>query len=255
MSAANSLHQRLGSLTLPPDVGAIRDARTLTALDPARRILADLFRAAINAELSAAWVAAVGNRLNPEGPVSSTLPVADVLELEPTRAHMQTRQSGFPLLAIYRSGTAEYQTFNMDELKLVQPWSLDWVLGPVSIAEKHQLGDMAVAVAKTVALVVRQKSHPAYQDGAIQFGDVPSGIASIRMIRHVGPGTARFSQEESGDSYWAITMELETVENFEQDTGTSLYGPFEGVDSNYGIGEETGVLPGVLSTNTDAPGT
>lgn len=255
MSASTSLHQRLGSLSLPPDVGTIESAGTLTSLDPARRILADLFRAAINAELAEAWTAAVGNRFLPDGPVSSELPVADVLELEPTKAHMQSRQSGFPLLAIYRSGTAEYQPFNMDELRLVQPWTLDWILGPVDIAQKFSLGDMAVAVAKTVALVIRQQGHPSYQGGALQFGDEASGIASIRMVRHVGPGIARFAAEESGDSYWAITMELETIEYSDMTPGLPLYGPFDGVDSEYGIGEETGVLHGVLFTDTDAPGT
>lgn len=255
MTAAQSLHQRLGSLSLPPDVGAVADTKTLTSLDPARRILADLFTAAINAELAEAWTAAVANRFEPDGPVSSTLPVADVLELEPTRPHMQARQSGFPLLAIYRNGTGQYEQHTLGETRLRQPWTIDWVLGPADIAQKFQLGDAAVAVSKIIALVVEKRAHPAYQSGALQFSidGNASGITSIRMVRHVGPGVARFADDESS-SYYAITIEIETLEvagvsGNEEDAA----GVFDGADYDVAIGGSEGTIRGLVFANTDPP--
>ena len=253
MTAAESLYQRFGSLVLPPDLAAIGDAGTLTPLDPARRILADLFKAAINSELSGAW-SAVAGRLPPDGPINPELPVSRVLEIEPTQPHMQEVQLGFPLLAIYRSGTADYQPFNIGELRLVQPWTLDWVLGPADIATKFQLGDMAVAISKVVALVIRKRGHASYQGGAVQFGDDASGIGAIRIVRHIGPAVAKFASEtESNQSYWAITIELETIE-YVDESSAETYGPLTGADYGYGIGSLDGVIPGLLYADTDHPG-
>lgn len=250
-----SLHQRLGSLVLPPNVGTVEDAQTLTSLDPARRILTDLFKAAINAELGAAWRASPAGGMPPDGPISPEYPVADTLELEPSKAHMLERQGGFPLLAVYRNGTGEYQAEGIGELRLVQPWMVDWVLGPASIAQKFQLGDTAVAVAKVIALTIRKQGHPSYQGGALQFGDETSGITSIRVVRHTGPGVARFADEQDAASYWAITIELETHEYAGESPGLPEFGPLDGASYDFGIGEQTGVIPGLLYADTDAPGT
>ena len=254
MSATESLHQRLGSLSLPPDLDAIGDAKTLTALDPARRILADLFKAAINAELAEAWVAAVANRLLPDGAISAELPVADVLELEPIRSRMQQRQAKFPLLAIYRSGQGEYSPHVLGEVKLTQPWTLDWILGPADVATEFQLGDTAVAVAKIVALVIRRRGHAAYQSGAVQFGDIASGIGAIRIVRHIGPAQAKFADDPDGVPYWAITIELETTEYMDE-SSEGTYGLLTGASYDYGLGSHDGAIPGLMYSETEHPGT
>lgn len=254
-----SLHQRLGSLVLPPNLDTIEEAETLTSLDPARRILADLFKTAINAELAEAWEEAIGNR--PTGPISSEFVVADVLELEPNASHMRQRQSGFPLLAIYRSGTASYEVVTIGETKLRQPWTVDWILGPADIAQKFGLGDTAVAVAKVIALVLEDGGHPAYTPTDATrpiFGEGSStGIDSIDVMRHVGPGVARFADEAESPAYYAITIELESLE-FSGETGEAgeSAGIFEGADYDIGIGgEPAGTLHGVFYANSDHPGT
>lgn len=253
MTAAESLYQRLGSLSLPPDLDAIAEAKTLTALDPARRILADLFKAAINAELAEAWVAAVANRFSESGPISPTLPVADVLEMRPSKRVMQERQCAFPLLAIYRSGQAEDEPFNIGEYRLKQPWSLDWVLGPVDAATAFQLGDCAFGVTGVVRLVCRAKRHPAYRSGAIQFGD-GNPLGSIRVVSSAGPESAPFADDDSGQHYLMVSMILESLE-YPGESSDDTVGPLTGADYDYGIGSLDGVQPGIMYSDTDHPGT
>lgn len=253
MPDGQSLYQRLGSLSLPPDLGAIGEARTLTALDPARRILADLFKAAINAELAEAWVAAVSGRLGEKSPISPELPVADVLELEPNADHMRERQGAFPLMSVYRSGTGTYEQQTLQETKLRQTWMVDWILGPADLATKFQLGDTAVAVSKIIALVIERRMHPAYQSGAFQFGldDGTSGITSLKVVRHIGPGVAKFAEGSDVTSYWAITIELESLEvSAQSGADGAVAGIFGGADYDVGIGgDET--IHGLFYGNTD----
>ncbi|HEX5076799.1 MAG TPA: hypothetical protein VFW03_26565 [Gemmatimonadaceae bacterium] len=249
-----SLNERIGDLVLPPDVATVTAAGNLTSLDPARRILADLFKAAIQAELTDAWIAAVGNRLAPEQRISATTPVADVLELEPTPQVMTTRQAGFPLLAVYRSGQGEYSTHTIYSDKLTQPWTVDWILGPADVALAWQLCDTAVAVSKIISRCIARQGHPAYQSGAVQFGAGRGDLGAIRMVRHEGPGQAKFVGDDKGTTYWAITMQLETIEYV--DAGSSLpdYGVLEGADYDMGIGgTPEGVIHGLLYASTDPP--
>jgi len=255
MTAADSLNERIGSLRLPPDLAAIADAKTLSALDPARRLIANLFKTAIQAELTEAWVAAVAGRLTPDHKISGTTPVADVLELEPTPPVMQSRQSGFPLLAVYRSGKGEYSPHTIYADKLTRPWTVDWILGPADIATAFQLCDAAGAISKIISRVIFRRGHPAYQSGALQFGsDTDSGIGSIRMVDEEGPGQAKFAGDDKGPVYWAITMHLETTEYVSENTGAEPYGQLEGADYDIGIGgTPEGVIPGLLYASTDPP--
>jgi hypothetical protein len=250
-----SINERIGSLTLPPVIATIEAARTLTSLDPARRILADLFKAAINAELTDAWVAAVANRLTATDKINGTTPVADVLELEPTAPIMQARQAGFPLLAVYRSGTAEYQTHTIYADKLIQPWTVDWVLGPADVATAFQLLDAAIAVSKIISRVIMRQGHPAYQSGAPQFGEDRGDLGAIRIVRHEGPGQARFAGDDKGPTYYAITVMLETTEYVEPGSGDAAEdAPFQGADYDLGIGgSPEGVIPGLFYASTDPP--
>jgi len=246
-----SLNERIGSLRLPPDIATIEEAKTLTSLDPARRILADVFKTAILAELTEAWVAAVANRLTDEHGISPLVPVADVLELEPIAPVMQSRKAGFPLLAVYRSGTAEYSTHTFYADKLTQPWTVDWVLGAADVATTFQLLDAAVAVSKIISRVIFRQGHPAYNSGAIQFGEDRGDLGSIRMLRHEGPGQARFAGDDKGPMYWAISIHFETVEYVSEVSGLEADGIFEGADYEIGVGgAPEGVMPGLVYAST-----
>lgn len=249
-----SLYHRLGSLTLPPDLGAVEEARTLTALDPARRVLIDLFKAAVNAELGEAWQAAMFGK-NPDGAISATLPVADTLELRPLRRIVQERACKFPLLAVYRDGQAEDAQDEIDEPTLKQPWSVDWILGPADVATKFQLGDAAVAASKIIRRICRLGAHPDYQGGALQFGsDTDSGLQSIRWVNHQGPGEAPFADDREGQSYLAISIALETLERDSFISGGSEC-PLDGASYDLGIGSLDGVIPHIMQSETEHPGT
>ncbi len=253
MSAANSLHQQFGGLELP--VLASDVDGDLTPLDPARRVLADLFKAAINAEFGEAWASLNGVRASTQ---LRDEPVGDVLELEPSRAVMQERKSSFPLMAIYRSGEGTYEDFSLYAQKLKQPWTLDWILGPADVATAFQLTDACVAIAKVVSLVCRLRGHPAYQGGALQFGEDGS-LAAIRVVKHRGPGQAKMADsgdEGSGTTYWAISIELESLE-YSDLTGSADANsvPLTGASYDVGIGgSPEGVIRGLVYADTDAPG-
>ncbi len=248
-----SLTERIGSLTLPPDIGTIAAAKALTSLDPARRVLADLFKTAILAELTEAWVAAVANRLTDSHGISPTLPVADVLELEPTPPIMQARKAEFPLLCVYRSGQAEEEPHTFYAERTKQPWTVEWILGAGDVATIFQLGDLAVAASKIIGRVCYRGGHPAYQSGALQFGeDSPSGLISIRKRNHEGPGQASFAGDAKGTLYYAITINLESIEHTTEIAGSEQDGIFEGADYEIGVGgAPEGVMPGLVYASTD----
>lgn len=245
-----SLGERFGTLSLPVDLATVKAERRLTVLDPGRRLLCDLFQAAIRAELQAAWTEACKG-IPPEEKISATDPCADVLELEPTGPVMGQRQAAFPLLAVYRSGEGRYETDTIYSDKLTQPWTVDWVLGPLSVARAHNLGDAAVAIAKIINRVLSLAGHPAYESGAIQFG-ADTSFGSIRLVSHEGPGQARFAGDESGTVYWAITLKLETTEHVDEGAAALNFGLFEGADYEVGVGgTPEGVLPGLVYASTD----
>ena len=122
----------------------------------------------------------------------------------------------FPLLAVHRSGVAQYAMHTLELGRLTQPWSLHYILGPLDIIEGRQLKDICVAVAKIVGRVIKRRGHAAYQGGRLQFfGDVagePAPFSSVRLVSHEGPGQAVFGGNESAVLFWAIEMRLETTE-------------------------------------------
>jgi hypothetical protein len=229
-----SLYETIGGLSLPVDLTPVRADRTLTSLDPGRRILADLFKAAIEAELGDAWRLAA-YRLPDDGDISRQTPVADVLELPVTPAVMQERQSKFPLLAVSRSGRGVDEQYSLEVTQLRQPWTVEWILGPADVATAFQLLDTATAIWKIVRGVVRRKGHPAYEDGAIQFGEESSPFSMVRVTGHEGPGQSQFvSGDKAAATYWSVTISLETLE-LSDHIDLSEGAPLEGVNATFGI--------------------
>ncbi len=246
-----SLGERFGTLSLPVDVPAVKAARTLTVLDPGRRLLCNLFQAAIRAELQEAWTQACAGIDGTVEKFSTTDPCPDVIELEPTGPTMGQRQAEFPLLAVYRSGQGVYETDTFYADKLTQQWTVDWILGPATVARAFQLTDTAVAIAKIISRVLSRSGHPAYEDGAIQFGS-DTNFGSIRLVNHEGPGQAKFAGDDNGTVYWAISLRLETTEHVDDTAAALNFGTFEGADYDVGIGgAPEGVIPGLLYASTD----
>lgn len=251
---ADSMYERLGGLELPVRGSSIGQTG-LASLDPSRDLLLELFKSAINSELGEAWAKvtqAIGTRKG-----LGDLPVFDTLPDEPSEQLMQQRKAGFPLLALHRSGAAQYEPFTLEITRLVQPWTLHYILGPLDIIDGRQLKDICVAVGKIVALVVRRRGHQSFQGGALQFfGDAaptnPSPLTSLRLVSHEGPGQAVFAQENGATMYWAIELRLESTEVSSYVEGAHG-GLIDGIDITVGVGGED-ILPAVIIASSDTDG-
>jgi hypothetical protein len=249
-----SLYETLGGLDLPVEAADVGD--TLNALDPGVHLLAELFKAAINGELTDAWQKVVGSTspvnagvIGSAHPLYNTLPVADTLELEPTPAIMTQRKAVWPMLCVHRMGRATYDDIALQLTRRTQTWGLHYILGPLDVADLHKLNKICVAVTAIVAMVIRDRGHRAYQNGAVQFFPDTEAFTSIRLVSHEGPGQAKFS--ESGDStlYYAVSMELETTETVKDNP--DAFGVFDAVDYEIGGGGDDGILPGLIYAQTD----
>lgn len=253
MTAANSLFQGFGGLELPL---APADFSTgLAPLDPARSTMAALFAAAINAELGEAWDKLFGSATNAAGlpsthPLYDKSPVETVLELEPSPQVVRQYVAAWPLLALHRAGTGTYEQHTLSHDRLTQPWQLHYILTPLDVGDWRKFEAACVAVAKVVRLVVRQRGHLAYQSGAVAFE--PCGpLASVELKSHEGPGQAAFAGDDSGLLYYAITMNLETVElSSDRD---DVYPPFDGGMLEVGVGGDGGVMPGLIYADSSVP--
>ena len=245
-----SIYERLGGLELPVDAALI-DQQALAPLDPGRDLLLEFFKAAINAELGAVWAKVTAGG----GPLYGTLPVADALPLEPTEQQLQQRKTAFPVLAIHRNGTAVFEQRTLEITSQKQPWTLHYILGPLDAIDQRKLLDMPQAVAKVVALVVRRRKHPAFNDGALQlFSSDPDDpfraphFSSIRVVDVEGPGQAAFGGKDSSVLYWAVEIHLETTELSSYIEGAEA--DLEAGDFTVGVGGEE-ILPAMIIASTD----
>lgn len=245
MPLSESSLETFGGLTLP----AVEDdsTDTLASLDPARDALLAFFAAAINSELGAAWSAItgmlqVGHRLDGTQPVQSTFPD------EPTEQYLTQVKKAFPLLALHRSGTGTYTQLTLETIRLVHPWKLYYILGPIDVIDSRKLKDVCVAVAKVIAIVIRDRKHQAYESGALQFFDY---FTSIRTVSHEGPGQAAYAGDKSTTIYWAIEINLETVERSGYVDG-SQGSDFEAMDIIANVGGDGGIQPALVLGATDA---
>jgi hypothetical protein len=247
MPLDESLLQEFGALRLP----AVENASelTLTSLDPGRDILLALFAAAINSELGAAWTAVVdslgaSHRLNGTNPVQSTLPA------EPTAAILQQVKKGFPILALHRSGTRTFSDYTLERDLKTQPWTLHYILGPLDVIDHRKVADIGVAVDATLALVIRQRRHRAYQDGALQFFDDTCAFASIALNSSEGPAAGQYGDKDS-PLYLAMEMALTTTELSGYVAG-SEESALEAVDLHLHLGSDEGILPDAVLWSSDA---
>lgn len=236
MSIADSLFESFGGLALPITAEGVTD--NLTSLDPAKSILLNLFASAINSELGSVWTKV--SDLVPT--LKGTKPVQYLLELPPDADTLQQLRVTFPLLSICRTGTGEYDEYTLFNDRLTQQWSLYYILGPVGIAEERKLGDICVAIAKTVCLVIDLGGHPSYEGGAPQFFGDRAALSRIILKSVDGPGQAAFTnKDEAAPLYYAIGMNLETWEVSENNL--EGYTDFQGVDFTVSSESDEGTIP------------
>jgi len=244
MTVADSMLQTFGGTTLP--AVADSDKLALTSLDPARDLLLAFFAAVINSEFGEAWTEVVAEvaRLTGTSPVESTLPA------EPTAARLQQIKKGFPLLALNRNGSGTFEDFTLEQDKLVQSWTLHYIIGPVDVIDHRKVADISQAIAKTLRMAVRARKHRAYEDGALQFFGDTCSLASVDLVGFEGPGAGQYGDRDSPvflvTEYEIRTTELSGyVENSEESS-------LEAQDLILHLGSDEGILPNAVLWSSDA---
>jgi hypothetical protein len=243
MPSSDSLYQSIGDVEFPADPEQF-DA-TLGAFDPARRILRALFQSAIISELSPVW-----EQVTIGTPLSDKSPVQDWMELEPNPQTMLQRVPGWPLLVVHRQGEAKYEERTIALTERIQEWGIHYILGPLDAASIHRLGNVFLAVGTLVALVIRQRGHKSYENGALQFFRGKGGFSSIELKSQVS-GQAQFVADENATLYYATTLTIETRERAEDDL--DAYGLLEGATFIANAGDSDGVIPALVIGDTSAP--
>lgn len=240
--AIPTLYESTGALAFPLEADA--------DIDPARDRLLELFKMAINYEFGARWTAAVQS-LDPRSKFFPTLPVSDALPCAPTKRAIEQRKSGFPLLCLHRSGDIEVEQYVMDSHRLVQDWTMHWILGPGDLEVERKLGDFWPGIVKLVAHVIRQRGHSAYDNGRLQFFTDTSAISGISIVRASPLGVASFSDEDSA-TYHAGFLTLSVTEVARDNL--EAYPDFVAADVDVALTDATDRLPGFAAGASDAPG-
>jgi hypothetical protein len=215
--------------------------------DPARDKLLELFAAAINSELADAWTAATNGT-----PLATTSPIKSKLPLEPTPNVMLEQVNNFPVLALHRSGTAEYEELTLQIEQRKQQWLLHYFLSPLRADHMRQLSGVLAWVPAIIQEVIYLQGHPSYESGAIQFGFGGSGgLSTLRITGHE-IGQARFADSgDEGPTYLACTVTLESTER-----GDWIDGAFPDLDGmilRAGVGGADEVLPDVIIGDSAVP--
>lgn len=203
-----SLYESVGGTSFPFTASSVDNTKlTLEPLDPLADAIADLLKAAINAELSAAWTK-VTNALGAAHPLYGTLPVQDTLPDEPEEEAVEERKCRFPLLAVHRVGKATYSRFSLTRLARTQQWNVHHIFGNCDVAARRKLKKVwEVGAPSIVALTLDRQSHPSYLSGAKQFENT---VASM-SLEDSESGQAAFSPNEN-TKFYSCLMTLKVVE-------------------------------------------
>lgn len=249
MTAANSVHQTIGALSLPIAAGTAKD---FSDLDPATDILLELFAAAINAELAPRWdaVAAVVPRLAGKSPVQSKLPFM------PEPEALQQVSFEFPLLTVERADSpVAIEDFSIDRAKETWRWDVDYILGPLSVGSAQALNDALTTIGRIIVFVMRDCGHRAYatQDS--------SGFTYVKNVLGAGDGCCYFSSarvvdykkgvaqlQSGGPKYHAVSVTLETTELTSLNAGGfPAAGSYQGTSLTLRTGNEQGLKTLVIA--------
>jgi hypothetical protein len=233
-------------MRFPPDLTEITDG--LQPLDPARDSLLEFFKAAINAELGAAWTAALGVSVIPD---LGATPVTDCYPALPSPELMRQRKAAWPALFLGRDhedsrNAIRERTIWQDEL--VQIWGLHYVMPALDVIHRRKFEDIALNVVALCNQCVRHMHHPAYQAGAYFMPSI--GLSTIRVVSMRG-GNASFAGGEGGPTYFAMSMVLETTELTGHIVGNEA--PFTDFTLRAGTGNVEGIIPITVEAYSDVP--
>lgn len=248
MSDNDFLFRKFGDVAFP--TGAVQNAQLFSILDPARDKLIALFKAAINQELAHSTTTVAANSpwsiVRANTILSNAMPVQDVSYLQPTSDLLKESNWGMPLLCVYRT-SAIHEEFTLQREMIRTTWGVDYILPPLAADERRKLAAMLVGVRSLLTLVIRKRSHPAYQGGALQFGQGYGGFDTMRITASA-EGPAQFSDQAGSNYYYAVHLDIETTE---LDNTTESYTDFDGVDLSVGLGGADGTLPDAVQARTD----
>lgn len=245
------LYFHLGDTEFPAQLEDMPDGVLYQAFDPARDMLLDLFKTAINQEVAhstsgtpattSPWhVATAPTKL------AGVMPVADVFWETPSPDIMRETQFKFPLLCLYREESRSMeQTLARDCIRTT--WGLDYILPPLSVDDLRRIGGVMNAARMIVDLVVREGGHPAYNSGTLQF-DEGRGRFSRIEVENTKVGAATFSQQPDSAIYRMLHVQLATIELTDQVEG--IVGDFDGFSATVGVGGYEGVVPDLISIDT-----
>lgn len=239
----DSVYRRFGDADFPPDL--TDDPETLfESLDPQLDAILALFKAALNAELGAAWdLARIGTSLEfLKDKTTATTPVSDTLWTQPTKASLRAQSLEFPLLCLARVSTTNDELTLSKEM-VTTTWALDYLLGPLSGADYRRLIAALPAALKVIQITARELSHPAYLDGARQF----DGFNTIG-IKSAGFGAASFGEEGEGVEYFGLHIDFETTETDKPLDGSVT--DYAGASFVFGVGDSIEILPDVIFART-----
>ena len=260
MSDLDFLFARFGDVNFPVD--DVENGQLFSALDPVRDRMLAFFKDAVNQELggststvtaSSAWgTARVGTVL------ASAQPVQDVCYLAPTPDLMRETNWGMPLLCCYRT-SAVHEEFSLQRELIRSTWGVDYILPPLAVDDRRKLAGVLSGVRSLLTLLIRRRSHPAYQNGALIFGSGYGGFDTLKVASST-EGPVAFSDQSGGNYYYALHLDLESVELDDMSmvvdangnvVPTSSATPFEGADIRVGVGGTDGTLPDAVLARTD----
>jgi hypothetical protein len=238
-----TLPRRIGDLALPLDANAAVNG---VIPDPARDQLLELFAAALNAELDAAWSVVVIST-----PLDGTAPVQSKLPLEPTPNVVLEQRQSFPLLALHRTGAAEYEDLTLHVEQRRQQWQLHYFLSPLRVDHVRQLSGVLTWVPSVVQQVIFMQGHPAYDSGALQFGTGKGGLATLRIVSHE-LGQARFADSgDDGPTYLACSITLESTEVGGWTDAASV--DLDGATFKASVGDAVNLYADMIRAKTEYP--
>lgn len=211
-------------------------------MDPARSILAALFKSALNYELGPVWNKLTGSAT----PLIDTSPVMSVFELDPNTHNMKQVGLKYPVLALHRVGEQTWSDFTMQVSKCDQDWNLHYILPNLDVSEMRRIGDVLRIIPEIIRRTIRARGHISYENGQLQFERC--GLASAHVTKSEF-GQAKFGGQVESPEWPAVTVTIHTVEY-----GTDReeeYPYLDSIDWNIGVGDSTGIQANIIEAHID----